>query len=55
MPIIVGGTNYYIESLVWNFLLDDNKVSPVLTVSSSSYHILILFTIDFRCHKSFPL
>ena len=21
-PIIVGGTNYYIESLLWNFLVD---------------------------------
>ena len=26
MPVIVGGTNYYIEALVWKFLLDDDKV-----------------------------
>jgi len=24
LPIIVGGTNYYIESLLWNFLLDSS-------------------------------
>ncbi|KAK7492875.1 hypothetical protein BaRGS_00015822 [Batillaria attramentaria] len=26
MPIIVGGTNYYIESLLWNFLIDHQTV-----------------------------
>ncbi|KAH0546661.1 hypothetical protein KQX54_013168, partial [Cotesia glomerata] len=27
MPIIVGGTNYYIESLLWHILLDDPEAS----------------------------
>lgn len=27
MPIIVGGTNYYIESLIWRVLVDDPKQS----------------------------
>ena len=27
LPIIVGGTNYYIESLLWDFLIDDEKVA----------------------------
>uniref|UniRef100_A0ABD2WEZ9 U1-type domain-containing protein n=1 Tax=Trichogramma kaykai TaxID=54128 RepID=A0ABD2WEZ9_9HYME len=27
MPIIVGGTNYYIESLLWKILIDDPKTS----------------------------
>lgn len=27
LPVIVGGTNYYIESLVWQMLIDDKKAS----------------------------
>ncbi|CAG5127546.1 unnamed protein product [Candidula unifasciata] len=27
LPIVVGGTNYYIESVIWNFLID-KKLSP---------------------------
>lgn len=27
MPIIVGGTNYYIESLLWQILVEDPKAS----------------------------
>ncbi|XP_074099505.1 tRNA dimethylallyltransferase isoform X2 [Cotesia typhae] len=29
MPIIVGGTNYYIESLLWHILLDDPEASEM--------------------------
>lgn len=25
MPIIVGGTNYYIEALLWKILIDDDS------------------------------
>ena len=25
MPVICGGTNYYIESLLWNVLVDQSK------------------------------
>lgn len=25
LPIVVGGTNYYIESLLWKILLDDDS------------------------------
>lgn len=28
MPVIVGGTNYYIESLLWNTLIDGNDYNP---------------------------
>uniref|UniRef100_A0A670ZXK0 tRNA isopentenyltransferase 1 n=1 Tax=Pseudonaja textilis TaxID=8673 RepID=A0A670ZXK0_PSETE len=27
VPIVVGGTNYYIESLLWNILFDTKVVS----------------------------
>lgn len=27
MPIVVGGTNYYIESLLWQILIDDPEES----------------------------
>lgn len=27
MPIVVGGTNYYIESLLWNVLMDPTASS----------------------------
>lgn len=29
MPIVVGGTNYYIESLLWQTLVDDPKAKTV--------------------------
>lgn len=25
LPVVVGGTNYYIEALLWNFLMDDTS------------------------------
>lgn len=28
MPIVVGGTNYYIESLLWKVLVDDPGSMP---------------------------
>lgn len=28
MPIVVGGTNYYIESLLWKILVDDPGSMP---------------------------
>lgn len=28
MPIVVGGTNYYIESLLWKVLVDDPGSKP---------------------------
>ncbi|XP_064626774.1 tRNA dimethylallyltransferase-like [Lineus longissimus] len=31
LPIIVGGTNYYIEALLWKFLVDKQKASPPRT------------------------
>lgn len=34
MPIIVGGTNYYIESLIWQTLVDDPKQEDAATVDS---------------------
>ena len=34
MPIIVGGTNYYIEALLWDFLID-KQVSVCVCVCAS--------------------
>ena len=34
MPIVVGGTNYYIESLLWNTLIDKPKESQPIPSSS---------------------
>lgn len=34
VPIIVGGTNYYIESLLWNFLIDTQTVEQASQVNS---------------------
>uniref|UniRef100_A0A6V7LYA1 tRNA dimethylallyltransferase n=1 Tax=Bracon brevicornis TaxID=1563983 RepID=A0A6V7LYA1_9HYME len=36
MPIIVGGTNYYIESLLWQILVEDPKASGNTTPASNS-------------------
>ena len=29
VPIIVGGTNYYIESLLWNFLMEEGEKTVI--------------------------
>ena len=48
MPIICGGTNYYIESLLWKILIEDESKStevplpikkPKLDLSKSTYTI----------------
>ena len=36
IPIIVGGTNYYIESLLWDILIDQPENSHVIDSASSS-------------------
>ena len=38
LPIIVGGTNYYIESILWNFLLA--KVSVVVVFTAYRFTFL---------------
>lgn len=42
MPILVGGTNYYIESLLWKILIDnpDTVKSFVPGVSDNNDHTL---------------
>ncbi|XP_050400767.1 tRNA dimethylallyltransferase isoform X2 [Patella vulgata] len=35
IPIIVGGTNYYIEALLWNFLINKQDVDKAKTRASS--------------------
>lgn len=30
LPVVVGGTNYYIEALLWNFLMDDTSSPDML-------------------------
>lgn len=39
MPIICGGTNYYIESLMWNVLVEkaENTLEPVNKKFKSDY------------------
>ncbi|KAK7100254.1 tRNA dimethylallyltransferase-like [Littorina saxatilis] len=36
MAIIVGGTNYYIEALLWNFLIDEQTVGLVQQSSTNT-------------------
>lgn len=43
MPIVVGGTNYYIESLLWKILIEDcnSRIIPFKPgVSSNNEHTL---------------
>ena len=40
VPIIVGGTNYYIESILWNFLMTEKE-----SVFSKTSGTLIICTI----------
>ena len=28
MPVVCGGTNYYIESIIWKVLVEEGTVSP---------------------------
>ena len=42
MPIIVGGTNYYIEALLWNFLIDKQVLSVCLVSLSVSLSVIIV-------------
>ena len=60
VPIVVGGTNYYVESLLWNFLIDD--VSTADETSDLGKHIqlshrssleigLLVFTFSFYCNS----
>lgn len=37
MPIIVGGTNYYIESLLWKILIEDPSSEKVVSRDLSDY------------------
>lgn len=36
LPVVVGGTNYYIESLLWEILIADPKDPSVQAVSSAT-------------------
>lgn len=36
LPVVVGGTNYYIESLLWEILIADPKDPSVQTDSSAT-------------------
>ncbi|XP_025990811.2 tRNA dimethylallyltransferase isoform X2 [Solenopsis invicta] len=36
LPVVVGGTNYYIESLLWQILITDPKEPPVQVDSSAT-------------------
>ena len=36
IPIVVGGTNYYIESVLWNILIDEESIKDGDGTSSSS-------------------
>ncbi|CAG9827753.1 unnamed protein product [Diabrotica balteata] len=40
MPIVVGGTNYYIESLLWKILIDDGDFQKVGSQFSNNDHEL---------------
>ena len=39
MSVIVGGTNYYIEALLWNTLVGNGKVSLFLTLATNTISI----------------
>lgn len=42
IPVIVGGTNYYIESLLWKILIEnpENEKSPYRNVPQHNEHTL---------------
>ena len=45
LPVIVGGTNYYIESLLWDFILPLNAaISLVSFVAINAVIKIILLT-----------
>jgi len=44
LPVVVGGTNYYIEALLWDFLLQP----PQATKHCSSIFLLYYFLKKFH-------
>ncbi|XP_056641723.1 tRNA dimethylallyltransferase [Diorhabda sublineata] len=40
LPIVVGGTNYYIESLLWKILIDDSEYSKIPGLLPNNDHEL---------------
>jgi tRNA A37 N6-isopentenylltransferase MiaA len=36
VPILVGGTHYYIQSIIWNVLIDSQTVPDIPTTSKTS-------------------
>nr|XP_033810295.1 tRNA dimethylallyltransferase isoform X2 [Geotrypetes seraphini] len=46
IPIIVGGTNYYIESLLWKFLIDTKEISNGDTSKPTTSRTLELEQLD---------
>ena len=45
MPVIVGGTHYYIESLLWQVLIDNEKVQSLLLFSFFYLSLFIVIQI----------
>ena len=42
MPIICGGTNYYIESLIWKILIEDETKSTKIEIPSKKSKISVI-------------
>jgi tRNA dimethylallyltransferase len=47
IPVIVGGTNYYIESILWNVLIDSKEINKRDDKQS------LVFDRDFQLSKTF--
>uniref|UniRef100_A0A4W5PME1 tRNA isopentenyltransferase 1 n=1 Tax=Hucho hucho TaxID=62062 RepID=A0A4W5PME1_9TELE len=46
LPIIVGGTNYYIESLLWRVLMDTGVRTTLLTPPYSLFTSTSVITVE---------